>query len=324
MTIQTRAYRKGVLECRDFPLAQVSDLLQDEELVIWIDLCPPEEAVLDEIARELNLHELAIEDALLEHQRPKVDRYETYLFLAAHAVRLDADSATLVTTEIDAFINPRWLVTVRNDEAFSMAEVEQRWDRSPDVAVAGVTFLVYAILDLVVDGYFDAIEVFDTYYDDVADVIFNEQIADLSRQRHWFEMRRALVRFHRLVVPMREVLGGVMRRDTIPVESIVFPYYQDVYDHLLRVVESTDTLRDLASSIVESSLSLRDFRQNLVMKRVTSWAAILAVPTLISGFYGMNVPYPGSNETWGFVTSTILMVVISGGLYWSFRRRDWL
>jgi len=324
MTIQTRAYRKGALDCRDFPLTDVSDLLQDEGLVIWIDLCAPEEAVLDEIAGELNLHELAIEDALVEHQRPKVDRYENYLFLAAHAVRLDADSAAIVTTEIDAFINPRWLVTVRNEEGFDMAAVEQRWDRSPDVAEAGVSFLVYAILDTVVDGYFDAIEVFDTYYDDVADVIFNEQIADLSRQRHWFEMRRALVKFHRLVVPMREVLGGVMRRDTIPVESIVFPYYQDVYDHLLRIVETTDTLRDLASSIVESSLSLRDFRQNLVMKRVTSWAAILAVPTLITGFYGMNVPYPGSNETWGFVVSTILMVVISGGLYWSFRKRDWL
>jgi magnesium transporter len=324
MTIQTRAYRKGALDCSDFPLADVSELLEDDGLVIWIDLCSPEDGVLDEIAGELNLHELAIEDALQEHQRPKVDRYETYLFLAAHAVRLDPDSATLVTTEIDAFIHPRWLVTVRNDEGFSMEPVEQRWDRSPDVAVAGVTFLVYAILDLIVDGYFDAIEAFDTYYDDVSDVIFNEQIADLSRQRHWFEMRRALVRFHRLVVPMREVLAGVMRRDTIPVESVVFPYYQDVYDHLLRVVESTDALRDLASSIVETSLSLRDFRQNLVMKRVTSWAAILAVPTLISGFYGMNVPYPGSNTTWGFVAATILMVVISGGLYWSFRRRDWL
>src|SRR3954447_17019486 len=324
MTIQTRAYRKGVLDCSDFPVRDVSELLEDEGLVIWIDLCSPEEGVLDEIAGELNLHELAIEDALQEHQRPKVDRYETYLFLAAHAVRLDPDSATLVTTEIDAFIHPRWLVTVRNDQGFSMEPVEQRWDQSPDVAVAGVTFIVYAILDLIVDGYFDAIEAFDTYDDDVSDVIFNEQIADLSRQRHWFEMRRALVRFHRLVVPMREVLAGVMRRDTIPVESIVFPYYQDVYDHLLRVVESTDALRDLATSIVESSLSLRDFRQNLVMKRVTSWAAILAVPTLISGFYGMNVPYPGSNTTWGFVVSTILMVVISGGLYWSFRRRGWL
>jgi len=324
MTIHTRAYRKGVLECRDFPLADVSEQLLDEDLVIWIDLCAPEEAVLKELAGELNLHELAVEDALVEHQRSKIDRYETYLFLATHAVRLEPSSGNLVSTEIDAFINPRWLVTVRGDDSFPMEEVEQRWDRSPDVAVAGVSFLVYAILDTVVDGYFDAIEAFDTYFDDVADAIFNEQISDLSRQRHWFEMRRALVRFHRLVVPMREVVGGVMRRDTIPVESIVLPYYQDVYDHLLRVTESTDTLRDLASSIVETSLSLRDFRQNLVMKRVTSWAAILAVPTLISGLYGMNVPYPGSNKTWGFVTSVVLMLVISGGLFWSFRRRDWL
>ena len=324
MTIQTRAYRKGELESRDFPLADVSDLLLDEGLVIWIDLCAPEEAVLDEIAAELELHELAVEDALVEHQRPKVDRYETYLFLATHAVALDPASANLVSSEIDAFINPRWLVTVRSDESFPMADVEERLERSSDVAVAGVSFLVYAILDLVVDGYFDTIEAFDTYFDDVADVIFNEQVSDLSRQRHWFEMRRALVKFHRLVVPMREVVGGAMRRDTIPVESIVFPYYQDVYDHLLRVVESTDTLRDLATSIVETSLSLRDFRQNLVMKRVTSWAAIVAVPTLISGLYGMNVPYPGSGKTWGVVTSFVLMVAISGGLYWSFRKRDWL
>jgi len=324
MNIQTRSYRQGELETSDFPVADISELLKDDGLVLWIDLCSPAEEVLDEIAGELNLHELAVEDALLEHQRPKVDRYEDYMFLATHAVRLDADSATLVTTEIDAFIHPRWLVTVRNDEGFSMEAVQQRWSRSPDVATAGVSFLVYAILDAVVDGYFDAIEAFDAYYDDVADVIFHEQIADLSRQRHWFEMRRALVRFHRVVVPMREVLGGVMRRDTIPIESIVFPYYQDVYDHMLRIVESTDTLRDLASSIVETSLSLRDFRQNLVMKRVTSWAAVVAVPTLISGLYGMNVPYPGYNQTWGFITSSILMVGISGGLYWSFRRRDWL
>ncbi|HZY07164.1 MAG TPA: magnesium transporter CorA family protein [Ilumatobacteraceae bacterium] len=324
MTIQTRAYRKGELESRDFPLADVSDLLLDEGLVIWIDLCAPEGPVLDEIAAELELHELAVEDALVEHQRPKVDRYETYLFLATHAVALDPASANLVSSEIDAFINPRWLVTVRSDESFPMADVEERLERSSDVAVAGVSFLVYAILDLVVDGYFDTIEAFDTYFDDVADVIFNEQVSDLSRQRHWFEMRRALVKFHRLVVPMREVVGGVMRRDTIPVESIVFPYYQDVYDHLLRVVESTDTLRDLATSIVETSLSLRDFRQNLVMKRVTSWAAIVAVPTLISGLYGMNVPYPGSGKTWGVITSFVLMVAISGGLYWSFRKRDWL
>src|SRR5262245_52432647 len=132
MTIQTRAYRKGVLESRDFPLADVSELLQDDGLVIWIDLCSPEEATLDELAGELDLHELAVEDARIEHQRPKVDRYESYLFLATHAIRLEPDTATLVSSEIDAFINPRWLVTVRGEDSFPMAEVEQRWERSPE------------------------------------------------------------------------------------------------------------------------------------------------------------------------------------------------
>src|SRR5690606_31414170 len=117
-----------------------------------------------------------------------------------------------------------------------------------------------------------------------------------SQQRHWFEMRRSLVRFHRLVVPMREAISGLMRRENAIVGADLLPYYQDLYDHILRVSESSESLRDLVSTIVETNLSLRDYRQNLVMKKVTSWAAIVAVPTLITGFYGMNVPYPGSGS----------------------------
>ncbi len=272
----------------------------------------------------LGLHELAVEDALGPHQRPKLDHYATHLFLSCHAVRVDAERGELVDLEIDAFIGERWLVTVRKDEGFSMAPVLQRWDRSPDLAGGGVGFLLYGLLDVVVDGYFDAVQVFDDFYDQISEGIFADQPVEPSGQRHWFDMRRALVRFHRLAVPIREAVSTLMRREQSAVSERLYPYFQDVYDHILRVSESTDALRDLVSTIVETNLSLRDYRQNQVMKKVTSWAAIIAVPTLITGYYGMNVPYPGFDRQWGFVLSVVLIVVLSGALYLSFRRRDWL
>ncbi len=151
-----------------------------------------------------------------------------------------------------------------------------------------------------------------------------EKPLEPSQQRQWFEMRRAMVRFHRLVVPMREAVSSLMRREHPAVTEELYPYFQDVYDHILRVSESSDSLRDLVGTIVETNLSLRDYRQNLIVKKVSSWAAIIAVPALVTGYYGMNVPYPGSGSTWGVVASTVLMASSSFVLYRVFRRRDWL
>ena len=137
-------------------------------------------------------------------------------------------------------------------------------------------------------------------------------------------MRRSMVQFHRLAVPLREAVSSLMRREHAAVPEVLYPYYQDVYDHILRVSESSDSLRDLVSTIVETNLSLRDYHQNQIVKKVTSWAAIIAVPTLITGYYGMNVPYPGSGTTSGVLVSAGLIVAMSGALYLLFRRRDWL
>ena len=321
---QTRVYRNGVLESEGFPVAEVSEFLAQPDTVVWVDFCGPSKEQLDELAVELGLHELAVEDALGEHQRPKLDRYDSHLFLSSHAVRVDSVSNSLDETEIDSFINDRWIITVRKNEAFSMVPVLRRWDRSGDLAKHGVSFLLYGLLDVIVDGYFETVQAFDEYYDEVSEGIFSEHPLDPAQQRHWFEMRQALVRFHRLVVPMREAVSGLMRREHSAVAETLYPYYQDVYDHILRVSESTDALRDLISTIVETNLSLRDYRQNQVMKKVTSWAAIIAVPTLITGYYGMNVPFPGSGQQWGVALSALLVVVMSSGLFLLFRKRDWL
>jgi magnesium transporter len=322
--VLSRVYRKGVVDAEGFDVAAISDYLDEPDTVVWIDFCGPSREQLRELASELGLHELAVEDALGEHQRPKVDRYPSHLFLSCHAVRVDTEGGSLLETEIDAFVNERWLITVRKDEGFPMAPVVERWDRSPDLGIFGVGFLLYGLLDVVVDGYFDAVERLDDYYEEVSEGIFAERPLDPSRQKHWFDMRRAMVRFHRLVIPTREAVTSLMRREHAFVSEELYPYFQDVYDHILRVSESSESLRDLVSTIVETNLTLRDYHQNQIVKKVSSWAAIIAVPALITGFYGMNVPFPGFGKTWGFLMATILLIGTCVGLYFLFKRQDWL
>ena len=322
--VRTRAWRDGELIAEGFPVADISEhLAADPSVVVWVDLCEPDREELLVLADELSLHELAVEDALGPHQRPKLDHYDTHQFLSIHAVRLDPDSGELDETEIDAFINPRWMITIRKNDRFPIEPVVQRWDRSAALTHHGVAFLLYGLLDHVVDQYFVAVDRFDEFYDTLSQALFDERPLDPTDQRHWFAIRRSLVRFHRLVVSIREAVSAIMRREQ-NLAGDLYPYYQDVYDHVLRIGESSDALRDLGATIVETNLTLRDFRQNQVVKRVGSWAAIIAVPTLITGYYGMNVPYPGSGTTAGVVVSAALALGLPAGLFVYFRHRDWL
>jgi magnesium transporter len=321
--VHTRTYRHGSLTGEGFPLDDVPAHLATPDVTVWIDLCAPSKEQLHFLAAELGLHELAVEDAL-GPQRPKLDRYATHLFLSCHAVGVDLQEGSLVETEVDAFVSQRWLVTIRENPAFAIEPVLERWDGSPDLAAHGVDFLLYGLLDTVVDGYLDVILAFDNYYDRISEQLFAEQSLDPLRERYWFAMRRAMFRFHRLVVPMREVCGSLVRREHSKVAEEIYPYFLDVYDHILGIVEDLDSLRQVASTILETDLGLRDHHQNLIVKKVTGWAAIIAVPTLVSGYYGMNVPYPGSGEAVGVVMSTGVMIVACIVVYHLFRRRHWL
>lgn len=323
--MHTRAWRGSELVASDFPIAAVSDHLAEPDRFVWVDLCAPDAAVLDEIAHELGIHELAVEDALSEHQRPKLDRYPTHSFLSCHALRWAGNHAgRIAETEIDCIVGQRWLITVRHDDGFAIEPVIRRWEDSSQLLTCGVRFLLYGLLDVVVDGYFDSVRGFDEYYDDVSDGLFADEPLDPRQQRDWFETRRSLVRFHRLVAPMREVVSGVMRPGEHAFEETLYPYYQDLYDHVLRIIEATDAVRDLMATIVETNLSLRDYRQNIIMKKVTSWAAIIAVPTLVTGWYGMNVPFPGFARHWGVWMSLTIMFVGATALYGMFRRKEWI
>ena len=320
----TRLYRQGMLEAKDFPAAQISDFLQQPDTVVWLDLCEPDQEDLVVVSQEFGLHPLAVEDAIQEHERPKLDRYQDHAFLTAYAVSLDPATGRLQKSELAAFITPRALITVRKDPTFDIQGVMERWDGSADLAVHGVGFLLWGLLDFVVDGHFATVQQLDEALEGLEDLLFDERPHGAEVQRRSFELRKSLVVLRRLVLPMREVVNTLLRRDLGLVDEAMGPYFQDVYDHVLRATEWTESLRDLVSTVLETNLSIQGNRLNTITKKVTSWAAIIAVPTAVTGFYGMNVPYPGFAQHSGFVASVVLVVVLSGGLYLLFKRLDWL
>ena len=321
---RTRAYCAGQLKSEDFPVEQLSDYLREPDTFVWVDLCPPHPDDLKLVAQELGLHELAVEDAVEIRQRPKLDRYADHQLLSMYAVKLDGDSGALALSELAVFITPSALVTVRMDDSFDMDEVVESWDDSTDLADHGVGFLLYGLVDDVVDGHFDAVQALDEEIDAIEDLLFDGTTRSMDVQRRSFGLRKSLVTLRRVVLPMREVVNTLMRRDLAIVDEGLAPYFQDVYDHVLRATEWTESMRDLVSTILETNLTIQGNRLNIITKKVTSWAAIIAVPTAITGFYGQNLPFPGFADRGGFITSSILIAVLPVALYVMFRRKDWL
>lgn len=322
--MRTRLYRNGILEAENFPAAEVSDHIGDSAATVWLDLCAPTESDLATVGEELGLHQLAIEDAVLAQERPKLDRYDSHSFLTAYAVWVDSDSGELTTSELAAFVTERAVVTVRKDERFDIGAVVERWDASADMAKSGVAYLLHGLLDYVVDSHFDAVQALDDHIENLEDLVFADHSDPAAIQRQSLRLRKSLVLLRRVVLPMREVVNTLIRRDHHLVGESLGPYFQDVYDHVLRASEWTESQRELLATIRETQLSLQSNRLNSIMKKVTGWAAIIAVPTAITGYYGQNLPYPGAEQMWGFWTSTAAVFVISGALYVLFRRRDWL
>ncbi|MEU6726987.1 magnesium transporter CorA family protein [Nonomuraea wenchangensis] len=322
--MHTRLYRNGVLEKEGFPIEEVSDHVGDPENTVWFDLCAPTPEDLAVLGQELGLHELAVEDVLSGPQRPKVDVYDNHLFLAVYGVHVD--QGRLEPVEVDVFVTANALVTVRESERFDIGAVTRRWDAAARLAGHGVTFLLHGLLDYVVDGQLDLVQDLDAQAEALEESLFEEDVRDgRELQRTMYELRRNTTRLRKIAMPMREVLGTLLRPDQDFVgDAAMTPYYEDVRDHVLRSTEWVGEVRDMLANARETRLAQQGFRLNDIMKRITSWAAIIAVPTMITGFYGQNVPYPGSGEPWGFWLSSLLVAVTSVALYAVFRKKDWL
>ena len=323
-TITTRTYGGGADGVSVDDLDSVSDLLESPSELVWIDLDDPTPEQINHLAAELGLHHLSVEDALDQHQRDKYVHYGSHVFLVCHAIELDVEQAELRIDELDLFAGERWLVSVHRGRGDLIERCVDRWGRSRELGAHGVGFAMYGLLDVVVDGYFDTIDQFETFYDDVADRVFAETPIEPSAHRQWFEMRKALNLFDRILGPLAEAMETIVEQDLERFQDDAAPYLRDIAGEVARASTEVDALRELVNHIVDANLLLRDYRQNQVMKKVTSWAAVIAVPTLITGWYGMNVPYPGSGETWGVIAAAALSLGCSGSLYLLFRRKSWL
>ena len=317
----TRAYCDGVLTEQGFEVARISDLLDGPDTVVWLDLLQPSERDLEVLVDELGLHPLAVEDALHAHQRPKLDRYEDHLFLAAYAV-LVVDGE-VETAEVAAFLTPRALVTVRKDARVALEPVLTRWDAAPHLTGSGVPYLAHGLVDVLVDGYVSVAQDLDDRSDDIEDLLFLGP-GERALQEQTFALRSSVTRLRRVVLPMQEVVATMRRPDMGLVDAAMEPYLRDVDDHVQRVLAAVDAIREQLATILDTTIALQGQRLNQTLFRLTAWAAILAVTTAITGYFGQNVPYPGSEQPLGLLLSTVLLVGSVGGLFVYFRRRGWL
>jgi magnesium transporter len=324
--VRTRVWRNGNLEAENFPFEQVSEYLAEPDCLVWADLLRPDAEMLATVADELSLDPHAVEDAQNASERPKAMRYPTHLFLTAAPVACTPDDPQLEVGRISVFSTASAFVTVRLDEILDMDAVVSRWDDNPGILKFGPRALVHGMLDEIVDRYLDVLDTIDTGVEDTEDILFDEDQRtshDISRRA--FKLRRSLTDVRRAVLPTREVIYAVTRRVlTDGRESELQPYFDDLNDHILRAVEWTDSLRDSITSIFDTNMSLADVRMNTIMKKLTAWAAIIAVPTAITGYFGQNIPYPGFGKDWGFWLSVVAMALVAVALYISFRRKDWL
>lgn len=325
IVIRTRLYRDGKCVDEDFDPERISDHLETDGCVVWLDLEAPNKDDLALIAAEFSLNPLAVEDATTERQRPKLDHYDDHIFVSLYDVTLDDDSGELHAHELAVFASPRYLITVRKTPGYSMDPIVARWDENRSLAKHGVGFLMWGLLDVVVDGHFQTVQQLDDKIEGLEELLFDPNDTGTAVQRHSFELRKSLVRIRRVVLPTREVVNALMRREDAFVDGALMPYYQDVYDHVLRAADWTDSLRDLVSTILETHLTIQGNRMNEIMKQVTSWAAIIAVPAVITGYYGMNVlTYPKDGTNAGGYVALGLMVGLVVFLWMMFRRRNWL
>lgn len=322
------AWRDGELIDDNVTADEVADVARSDGAIAWVDLLRPSATDLTALAERLDLAPTAVDDILSAHERPKVTRHGRILYFTVYSARLVTDNEhpaeeRLVTNRISGLVLPNMLVTIRLDDRFMMEPIVARWQDNQDLLKSGVGALLHGLLDAVVDEHFETIQKLDDEIELLEDALFDDGPTDARFVQRVYRFRKDLVALRRVVLPMREVVNALVRNRTRD-GSDLDHWYDDLYDHVLRASEWTESLRDLVTTIFEANLSLQDSRLNMIMKKLAGWAAIIAIPTAITGWFGQNVPYPGYDKPLGLWLSVILILVLSGGLFVMFRRRDWL
>ncbi|MFS8063132.1 MAG: magnesium/cobalt transporter CorA [Luteimonas sp.] len=310
-------------ERRDIALDQISDVLAvDDGSFVWVGMYEPEPALLDKLQEEFGLHDLAIEDAQHAHQRPKIEAYGESLFVVMHTAQVVAGHIGFGETY--AFLGTRYLVTVRHGASLSYAPVRARVEREPELLARGPSYGLYAILDFVVDQYLPIV----TEFRDELNKLEQDIFAETYRREiivKLYDLKRELTQLRLAVSPLQDILAQLTRTHGELVPKEVRPYFRDVLDHAMRVNESTDTMREMITAAMSVNLSLVTINQGEVVKRLAGWAALLAAPTLITSWYGMNFHnMPELRGRYSYYVLIAVVAVVCMSLYRYLRKVRWL
>jgi len=308
---------------RDITLDAISDVLAvDDGSFVWVGLYEPEDALLEKLQEEFGLHDLAIEDAQKAHQRPKIEAYGSSFFIVAHTAQ--AVEGHILFGETHIFLGPRYLVTVRHGASLSYAPVRARVEREPELLALGPTYGLYAVLDFIVDHYLPIV----TDFRDELNKLEQDIFADTFRRDtivKLYELKRELTQLRLAVAPMQDILAQLTRIHGTLVPDEVRLYFRDVLDHAMRVNESTDTLREMLTAAMSVNLSLVTVNQGEVVKKLAGWAGLLAVPTLVASWYGMNFHHmPEIQGRYSYYILIGVVAVVCILLYRYLRKVRWL
>jgi magnesium transporter len=316
------AYRDGQ-RVGNVEIEDISEVLKDPDQFIWVGLHEPTAALLARIQEEFGLHTLAVEDAHRAHQRPKIETYGDSLFVVLQTAQTN-ERRQIEFGETHFFLGSNFLVTVRHGSSLAYTDVRARAESTPALLRKGPGFALYAVMDAIVDQYFPVIAALEHDLDDIEELIFAEQ-SSRATTAQIYRLKRELLKIKRAVSPLIDISNRLVRFDLHLIAEDTRPYFRDVYDHVIRINEMVDTARELLTTALEANFSLISIAQNEIAKRFTGWAAILAIPTMVAGIYGMNFDFmPELSWQWGYPLVLGMTFGLSGYLFFRFRRAGWL
>jgi magnesium transporter len=321
MLINCVAYQEGK-KLSDIPVEDISDYLERPGCFVWVALRDATDAEMAKMREEFSLHELAVEDAARGHQRPKIEEYGDSLFTVVHTVDLEGD--TLVIGELAIFAGPNYALSVRRDVIKGFLGVRARAEREPHLLSMGSSFVMYALMDAVVDRYFPVVDMLESELETIEDRIFTHG-AQRQNVERLYQLKRKGLELRHAVIPLMDAIGPLIGSRAPALAAGVQDYLRDVHDHLLRIAGRLDAIRDTIATAIQVNLSMVSIDESEVNKRLAAWAAIFAVFTAFAGVWGMNFKYmPELEWKWGYPMALGAMVAVCVYLYRRFRKAGWL
>lgn len=323
MLVNCVAYQEGH-KLADIPIENISDHISKPDCFVWVALKDPGHDELELMQDEFGLHELAVEDARKGHQRPKIEEYGDSLFVVLHKLQIN-EAGDMELGEVNIFAGKNYILSVRNSVQQGFHDVRMRCEREPHLLKHGSGFVLYALMDNVVDSYFPLLNLLEAELEEVEERIFEKKASARLIMEDLYTLKRRLTLLHHTTAPLVEAVSKLQGGRPPEICVSMRDYYRDVYDHLLRIVKSIEASRETTSTAIQVNLTMITLSENEVTKRLASYAALFAVPTMIAGIYGMNFKsMPELSWEYGYPVAVLVMVLADIALWWKFRKAGWL